>query len=405
MQNPASPPKFRRTCPACNRPVGPGYKFCETCGTRIPELSTCSKCGTQFIAPVKFCDLCGARVIPGEVRETDEVPENAGGEETGPVGDQTSEPDEEGIPEPDTDELPVDNDEEIIEPAEEETRHRYNKEIPEPDTDELPVDNDEEIIEPAEEKPRQGYKEEIPEPDTDELLDKYGEDYGEDETLESSRTPRPLSPIKHAAKKPVPVPAPPGRGSSEAVDDALFLSPGKPGAPAKRRVNRTRIIGGCIVLVAIIAAVYFIGLPMLTGTWGTGAHSNQTGVETGPTVTGTITPALTATPVPASRALVPLPTQLLPSGQKIYFYVQKNPVTAKISVIFTGSAGAGSIVSADIKVTHPDGSVTTGIILPLKGVAEQTLDGSNKTDRVEIIAKMSSGGTYRVYDELVPFTG
>jgi len=373
MQNPASPPKFKRTCPTCNRPVEPGYKFCETCGTRIPELSTCSKCGTQFIAPVKFCDLCGAPVIPGEVPEPDDSPEHSEEEKTGPVEDQTSERHEEEIQEPDTDELPEDNDEENIVPAEDEIPHHY--------------------------------KEEISEPDTDELLEKYGEEYGEDETLESSHKPKPPSPIKHEAKKPVTVPVPPERGSSKNIDDVLFLSPGKPEAPAKPLVNRTRIIGGCIVLVAIIAAVYFIGLPIITGTWGPGANSNQTGADTGPTITVTITPALTVTTAPASRALVPLPTQLLPQGQKIYFYVQKNPVTSKISVIFTGSAGAGSIISADIKVTHPDGSVTTGIILPLKGVAEQTLEGSNKTDRVEIIAKMSSGGTYRVYDELVPFSG
>ena len=91
MQNPASPPKFRRTCPACNRPVEPGYKFCETCGTRIPELSTCSKCGTQFIAPVKYCDLCGAPVILAEVPEPDDSPEYSEEENTGPVEDQTSE--------------------------------------------------------------------------------------------------------------------------------------------------------------------------------------------------------------------------------------------------------------------------------------------------------------------------
>jgi hypothetical protein len=109
------------------------------------------------------------------------------------------------------------------------------------------------------------------------------------------------------------------------------------------------------------------------------------------------------TPTPASRALVPLPTQLIPTDQKFYFQVQKNPITSKISVIFTGSAGEGSISSADIKVTHTDGSVSTGIILPLKGVTEITLDGSKETDRVEIIAKMSSGETYRVYDDLVPF--
>ena len=98
----------------------------------------------------------------------------------------------------------------------------------------------------------------------------------------------------------------------------------------------------------------------------------------------------------------PCQRRLIPSNQKIYFQVQKNPVTSKISVIFAGSAGEGSIKSADIKVTHPDGSVATGIILPLKGVTEITLDGSKETDRVEIIAQMSSGGTYRVYDELVP---
>jgi hypothetical protein len=46
--------------------------------------------------------------------------------------------------------------------------------------------------------------------------------------------------------------------------------------------------------------------------------------------------------------------------------------------------------------------VSTGIILPLKGVTEIILDGSNGTDRVEIIARMSDDTTYRVYDALVP---
>ena len=365
MQNPASPPKSGRTCPTCSRPVEPGNKFCATCGTRIPELLTCSKCGTQFTAPIKYCDLCGAPVILGEVPEPDDSPEHFEEENTGLVEDQTSERDEEEIPEPDTDELPEDNDEENIVPAEDETPHHY--------------------------------KEEIQEPDTDELLEQYGKGYGEDETLESYHKPKPPSPIKNEAKKPVTVPAPPKRGSSETVDDALFLSPGKPEAPAKPRVNKIRIIGGGIVLITILAAVFFIGLPMLTGNGGFIAHSNPTAAE----ITPIPEPTIARTPTPASRALVPLPTQLIPTGQKFYFQVQKNPITSKISVIFTGSAGEGSISSADIKVTHKDGSVTTGIILPLKGVTEITLDGSKETDRVEIIAKMSSGETYRVKDELM----
>ena len=141
---------------------------------------------------------------------------------------------------------------------------------------------------------------------------------------------------------------------------------------------------------------------MLTGYGGFNAHSNPTTAEITPISEPTIA-TLTVTPTPASRALVPLPTQLIPTDQKFYFQVKKNPITSQISVIFAGSAGQGSISSADIKVTHPDGSVATGIILPLKGVTDITLDGSKETDRVEIIAKMSSGETYRVYDDLVPF--
>ena len=114
MQNPAPPPKFRRTCPACNRTVEPGYKFCKTCGKRIPELSTCSKCGTQFIAPIKICDLCGAPVIPGEVPEPADSPEPGEVEDTGLVEDQNPVLCEEEIPEPEMDEFPEDNDEETI---------------------------------------------------------------------------------------------------------------------------------------------------------------------------------------------------------------------------------------------------------------------------------------------------
>jgi hypothetical protein len=371
MQNPVSPPKIRHTCPTCNRAVEPGYKFCESCGTRIPELSTCSKCGTQFIAPVKYCDLCGAPVITREVPEPYDSPENLAEENSGPVDDQIPERDEEEIPEPDTDELSEDYDEENVVHGEVKSPHHDKKEIPEPDTDEL--------------------------------LEQYGKEYGEDETLESSRKSNHPSPLKRQAKKPVTAPASPRRVSTETVDDALFLSPGKQEAPPKSRVSKTRIVGGFIVLTAIVAAVYFIGLPMFMAGGDFSTHADRSPVEITPVPEPTIGRTIPTTIVPFLKARVPLPTQLIPSGQKLYFQVQKNPVTSKISVIFAGSAGEGSIKSADIRVTHPDGSVATGIILPLKGVTEITLEGSKETDRVEIIAQMSSGGTYRVYDELVPF--
>jgi hypothetical protein len=375
MGNPDSDPEFRRTCPACNRPVRPGYKFCEICGTRIPSLLTCSKCGTQFIHPKKYCDLCGAPFILEEIQELAE--------------EETPEQYEDDIPEPDA--------EEGQDPAEEETPEQYEDDIPEPDA--------EEGQDPAEEETPKQYEDEIQEPDTDELLEKYGTEYGYDETLESSHKPKPRSPVQHEAKKPVTVPVLRGRGSSATVDDALFLIDKKP-VPAKHAVTWIRIIGGGIALIIILAAVFFIGLPMLTSNGGIfSAFGNPAAAEithvAEPAIARTTQPTLTVTPPLGSRALIPLPTELVPTDQKFYFQIQKNPITSKISIIFIGSASEGGISSADIRVTHMDGSVTTGVILPLKGVTEVSLDGSKETDRVEIIAKMSSGETYRVYDDLL----
>jgi hypothetical protein len=379
MGNPPSHQDFRHTCPTCNRPVRHGDKFCEVCGTKIPSLSTCSKCGTQFIHPKKFCDLCGAPFI------LEEIPE--------PEADEIQEPGLDELPEPDSDE------EEIPERDVDETEETYGEEIPESVADEVSEPDEEEPPEKASQKTPRHYKDDAPEPDTAELLEQFGEEYSDDETLESLHKEKPTSPIQPKAKKPVKIAAPQRHEISKPVDDALFLVDEGP-APAKPPTKKIMIIGGVIGLIIILAVIFFIGLPLISGTGIFNSTSNPVSAEITPIPTIT-TPAVKLTP--ASGALVPQPTQTIPTDQKIFFQVQKNPLTSKISVIFTGSAGAGSISSADVKVTHADGSVTTGVILPLKGVSEITLAGSKEPDRVEIIAKMSTGETYRVFDDLVPF--
>jgi len=60
--------------------------------------------------------------------------------------------------------------------------------------------------------------------------------------------------------------------------------------------------------------------------------------------------------------------------------------------------------SADVKVTHPDGSVVTGTLIPSKST-EIFLDGSKGNDRIEVIANMYTGQSYRVRDEMLPLKG
>jgi hypothetical protein len=321
-------------------------------------------------------------------------------EDTGAVEDH--EPAQEEIPEADVGEEAEYGEEEDTGVVEDQGPDE--EEIPEPDSDESAEDREEEIITGARDETPHHATGKIQEPDTDELLELYGKEYDDEETLESLHKHKPPSPLQHPAKKPVTVPA--GRESAETVDDVLFLSPKEHKAAVKPRLTTTRIIGGCLVLTAIVAAVYFIGWPMLTGSGGFSIPGTPPAEITPlpqPTSGMSVQPAPTKTPTPASRALTPLPTEEIPSGRNFAFQVEKNPVTSKISVIFTGNAGEGSIRSADIRVTHPDGSVSTGIIQPLKGVNEMTLYGSQQADRVEIIALMYSGERYRVYDQLVSF--
>ena len=168
-----------------------------------------------------------------------------------------------------------------MEPDADEIQVPVLEEIPVTESDEVPEPDEEETLEPAEEEIPEQYDDEIPEPDTDELLKQFGEEYGDDETLESNNKPKPTSPTPHEAKKPVTVPALQRRGSSKTADDALFLLDTEP-APAKPPVNKIRIIGGGIVLITILAAVFFIGLPMLTGIGVFSAHSNPTAAEITP---------------------------------------------------------------------------------------------------------------------------
>ena len=200
-----------------------------------------------------------------------------------------------------------------------------------------------------------------------------------------------------------PVPASSGQDLTGGIDDALFLlSEGQ--TPAKLKAGVAPLIGGIVLLLIVLAAVYFIGLPMLSRSGGAGVPDKPVPSEvTSIPESGSVLPTLTEPPAPVSDALVPRPTQLIPTDQKYYFHVQKNPVNARISVIFTGSSGINGISSADVKVTQPGGTVATSIIQPLKGITEITLDGSKEADRVEIIARMPDGETYRVYDGLVPF--
>jgi len=414
MQDPAPPEKNPFACPACSSPVKPGDKFCEACGAKIPALFTCTKCGTQFVHFKEQCELCGGSLVLGDGSVPGRPAQPAEEEKTVTVKRAVAEPSPDDTEEESVYESPEAGDAEVI-TVKTKVSHRYKEpeQDEEPEPEEMPEQDEEGepeeeydeppagVTRPARKKAPKRSSQEIVEPDTDELLELYGKEYDPDETLESHRRSPGISRKQRAAKEPAADPAAPSKRSGAKVDDALLLSPDRPQEKKtpKPREGRSGLLVAGLAAAFIVAAVIFIMLPSLTTGDNAGSQSSVTVIEDTPALTRTPT----ATPTPArAGALVPQPTQTIPSGQKLYFQVQKSPITTKIVVIFAGSAGHGSIKSADVKVTHPDGSASTGMLLPLKGITEIILDGSKGTDRVEIIALMSDGTMYRVYDELVP---
>lgn len=415
MQDPALPENNPFACPACSSPVKPGDKFCEACGAKIPALFTCTKCGTQFVRFKERCELCGGSLVLGD-GSVPGTPVPAQEVKTVTVKRAVAEPSPVEAAAESVYESPEETvDAEVI-TVKTKVSHRYSEPEEEPEQVEEPeevLEQDEEgepeaeYDEPPAEKPRPVRKtakkwqsQEIIEPDTDELLELYGKEYDPDETLESHRRFPGVSQKKRGAQRPAAAESFPAKRSGAKVDDALLLSPDRPQKKKakKPRAGRSGIMVAGLAAVVVVAALIFLALPSLTTGDDPGSQSSVTIIEDTPALTRT--PTATPTPFRAG-ALVPQPTQTVPTGQKLYFHVQKSPITTRILVTFAGSAGHGSIKSADVKVTHPDGSVATGMILPLKGITEIILDGSKGTDRVEILALMSDGETYRVYDDLV----
>lgn len=225
-----------------------------------------------------------------------------------------------------------------------------------------------------------------------------------------ARKPEPVPEPEARKPAPAPVPAPPAKPAYDLIKDTLpDTEPGAAKAPVKPPVNKALIIGGVVILLVIIAAAYFVGLPMLKG-GGPGVPAATPAPTPAMTMPPTQAPtpepvAMTTVPPTPANSLVPEPTQIMPRNQEVFFNVEKDQVNAKITILFQSGPGINLISSADIKVTHPDGSVVTGTLKPSSGNVELVLAGSKETDRVEVIARMYNGQSYRVKDELLPYKG
>lgn len=107
------------------------------------------------------------------------------------------------------------------------------------------------------------------------------------------------------------------------------------------------------------------------------------------------------TPVP----LVPGPTQTMPAEYFVDVQVQKQGQAGipTITAIFRGGMGTSFTTQVNVTVTCSNGGVTTKYMDHPAVGDEVDIAGTAKDDRVEVTVLVSTGMSYKVYDQVLAY--
>jgi hypothetical protein len=161
--------------------------------------------------------------------------------------------------------------------------------------------------------------------------------------------------------------------------------------------QQTKILAGILVLALLGAAVYFVVLPMLSGA--------------GTTPPGSVPPAVPgpagSPPAPAPDSstvtLTAGPTQVLPVNRDLIIDVERDAISSIITVKFQGGEGQYAVRELAVTLTRSDGTVERKSFRPEFRGTFITLQGTQRTDRVEITAHFYNGESYKVVDKVFEY--
>ena len=200
------------------------------------------------------------------------------------------------------------------------------------------------------------------------------------------------APVK-AEEKPVPEPTP--------VKESPAVVKVKETAPKQPVSQTTMIIAGIVVLALLGAAVYFVVLPMLSGSGPSAGASGTTPATQGPG--SPATPGNGGISPDGTVALVAGPTDSLPADRTLIIDVERDAISRDIIVTFQGGNGQYGVSSLLIHLTRSDGTTEDKTMSRLERGDSITLKGSDRENRVEVTAIFYNGETYKVVDKVFEY--
>lgn len=215
--------------------------------------------------------------------------------------------------------------------------------------------------------------------------------------------PAPEKEQKQPETRPEPVPeekpAPAPAAVKEPPKPEKVKEVPKETGPKKPMPQTTMIIAGIIVLALLGAIVYFVVLPMMSGS-GTMPHgpSGQT-----PVPTGAAGPSATSATGSGTVSLTAGPTQVLPKNRGLIIDIERDAISSIITVTFQGGEGQYGVRELVVTLTRSDGTVERKSFKPEYRGIFITLQGTEKTDRVEVTANFYNGESYKVVDQIFEY--
>ena len=140
-----------------------------------------------------------------------------------------------------------------------------------------------------------------------------------------------------------------------------------------------------------------------------------TSTPPGPTTTAptTVPPTapptvMTTVPTTAPTTAVTTPDYIdspMPTGQKVEVQVTRNTVSTEpyITVSFRGGAGINFLQWLDITVTRSDGTIVVDQLTRPQVNDKIDILGTRGVDNVKVVAQMSDGKRYLIYNQDLPF--
>jgi hypothetical protein len=170
-------------------------------------------------------------------------------------------------------------------------------------------------------------------------------------------------------------------------------------APGSR--TKTLVVAGVIGIIILGILAWLVILPLLSSV-GTSNGGNGPGLPgiAGTPVTTTGPAAITGA---AATAFELKPTQIIPVNLEVTYQADRDPITGLVTVTFTGGPGLNGISDTAITVTRSDGQVVTKSFKPKQVGDFVTLQGTLKTDRIEVVTNFYNGDSYRVIDKLFEY--